>query len=144
MIPLNQLCATMAGWLNAPEPQNPDWSPKSWETFQFASRVHGVAPLLFTTLSAAAWLDEALKSWLAEQYHFNAQRLAKIQAELKTILALFSQHQIPVMPLKGSILAAAYYPDAGLRPMADLDLLIHPQDFDGVLIELEEAPASSP
>ncbi|HXV98493.1 MAG TPA: nucleotidyltransferase family protein [Anaerolineae bacterium] len=129
MTPLNQLCAMMAGWLNTPEPQNPDWSPKSWETFQFASRVHGVAPLLFAKLSVADWLDEALKSWLAEQYHFNAQRLAKIKAELKTILALFSQHQIPVMPLKGSILAATYYPEAGLRPMADLDLLIRPQDF---------------
>lgn len=129
MISLSQICDTMAQWLNEPEPQNPDWSPTAWETFQFASRVHGVAPLLSAKLKAVPWLDEPIKSWLADQYHFNTQRLAKMHAELKEILALFNQNQLPLLPLKGSLLSAAYYENAGLRPMADLDLLIQPEDF---------------
>lgn len=128
-VPLTQICNTIAEWLNASEPQSPDWSAETWGTFRSASRVHGLAPLLSQKLAATPWLDASIKSWLAEQYHFNAQRLAKMQAELKEILTLFDQQHLPIIPLKGSILSAAYYADAGLRPMADLDLLIRPADF---------------
>lgn len=130
MIPPGQICNTMARWLNEPEPQNPHWTRPTWENFQFASRVHGVAPLLFTKLKDAAWLDESIKSWLADQYWLNGQRLAKMQAELKAILALFSQQHLPIIPLKGSVLSVRYYPEAGLRPMADLDALIRAEDFE--------------
>lgn len=119
----------MAEWLNQPEPQNPDWSAKTWQTFQFASRVHGVGPLLYYKLAEAPWLPEAPKNRLAEQYQLNSQRLAKMHAELKAVLGLFRGPQLPVMPLKGSILSTAYYAEAALRPMADLDLLIRPEDF---------------
>ncbi|MBI1880861.1 MAG: nucleotidyltransferase family protein [Chloroflexi bacterium] len=129
MISLAHLCDTIAQWLAKAEPQAPEWPAETWQTFRWASRVHGVAPLLWTKLGTAPWLDEAIKSWLAEQYRFNGQRQAKMQAELKEILALFGHHQIPLMPLKGSVLAAAYYADAALRPMADLDLLIRLEDF---------------
>jgi hypothetical protein len=129
MTSLTQLCATLAHWLNDTEPQNPHWSAETWPTFQLACRVHGVAPLLCAKLTAAPWLDETVKSWLSEQYHFNKLRLAKMHSELKEILAIFSQHQIPLIPLKGSLLSTAYYADAALRPMADLDLLIRPADF---------------
>lgn len=129
MTSLAQLCATMAEWLNQPEPHNPDWSAETWQTFQFASRVHGVAPLLYPKLAGAPWLTEAPKNWLAEQYQLNGQRLAKMHVELKAILALFSRQQLAVMPLKGSILSTAYYVEAAMRPMADLDLLIRPGDF---------------
>lgn len=127
---LVQLCDTIARWLNESEPTNPDWSAETWQTFQFACRVHGVAPLLYPRLADAPWLPEATKPWLAGQYQLNRQRLAKMQAELAAILVLFHQQQIPVMPLKGSILSAAYYAEAALRPMADLDLLIQPEDFE--------------
>ena len=126
---LAQICHTMARWLNEPLPQNPNWSPKLWETFQFASRVHGVAPLLYEKLNGADWLDSSLKAWLAEQYAFNAQRLAKMQGELKEILALFNRHGLSILPLKGSILAEEFYKPAGLRPMADLDVLLRPEDL---------------
>lgn len=129
MTTVGQVCETIAQWLNEPEPHSVDWSPEIWETFQLASRVHGVTPLLYTKLKAARWLDESLKTWLAEQYRFNRQRLAKMQGELGEILALFGQNGLPLIPLKGSVLTAAYYEDAGLRPMADLDLLIRPEDF---------------
>ena len=126
---LAQLCATLAEWLHQPEPHDSDWSAETWQTFQFASRVHGVAPLLYSKLANTPWLPETQKIWLAEQYQLNSQRLAKMHTELKAILALFSGQQVAVMPLKGSILSTAYYAQAALRPMADLDLLIRPEDF---------------
>jgi hypothetical protein len=129
MTSLTQICDTLAHWLNQTEPQNPHWSAETWQTFRWACRVHGVAPLLCAQLSAAPWLDETIKNWLTDQYDFNTLRLTKILAELKKILALFSRHQIPLIPLKGSILATTYYAEAALRPMADLDVLIRPEDF---------------
>ena len=126
---LTQLCDVMAHWLTDPVPQNPGWSPETWKTFQFACLVHGVGPMLHSKLAEAPWLDEGVRSWLAEQYLFNGQRLTKMQAELKAILALFQANHVPVMPLKGSIISVRYYAEPALRPMADLDLLIQPKDF---------------
>ena len=129
MTSLSQICATIVSWLADSQPQNPKWSPEIWQTFQFVCRVHGVAPLLHETLRASEWLDATTKIWLAEQFDLNRRRVAKMQAELRDILVLFGQRQIPVMPLKGSILSVELYEMAGWRPMADLDLLIHPRDF---------------
>lgn len=120
---------TIAGWLNGAALADPHWSLAIWETFQFVCQVHGVAPLLHPKLQGTPWLDSSLQSWLVEQYQFNTQRVSRMQAELQAILALFSRQQLPVMPLKGSLVASQYYAEAGLRPMADLDLLIHPGDF---------------
>jgi hypothetical protein len=124
------ICETIAGWLNSTTPRRPNWSPALWAQFQQVSRVHGVAPLLQATLKECDWLDASLKVWLTEQYEFNRQRLAKMQAELATILAIFSRNDIPLLPLKGAVLTATLYEDAGWRPMADLDLLIQPEDFE--------------
>lgn len=129
MTALPQLCATLAGWLNTAAAENPHWSAVDWQTFQFVSRVHGVAPLLQAKLATIPWLDESIRGWLDEQARLNDQRLTRIQTELQEILALFHHRQIALLPLKGSILAPVYYSHPGLRPMADLDLLVHPDDF---------------
>jgi hypothetical protein len=127
---LNSICETIAGWLTHAAPEQPAWSVAQWTQFRRVSQVHGVAPLLHATLKECSWLDDPVRMWLAEQYSFNRQRLAKMQTELAVILAEFSQNNVPLLPLKGSVLTATLYEDAGLRPMADLDLLIHPQDFE--------------
>lgn len=139
MTALASVCATLADWLTTDQPQNPHWSAAAWQTFQLASRVHGVAPLLRKKLAAVPWLDEFGQTWLDEQYQLNGQRLARMQTELQEILALFNRRQIPLLPLKGSVLAPLYYPDPAMRPMADLDVLIRPADFAAsarLLVEL--------
>lgn len=127
---LEAISGTMAAWLSESTPQNPDWSPNQWQTFKMACRVHGVAPLLHEKLRQAKWLEPDVKVWLAEQYQFNARRLAKIHQELDDILGLFQQNNVPVIPLKGSVLSTNVYKDPAWRPMADLDILIHPGDFE--------------
>ena len=129
MIPLIQICETTARWLNESSPQAVDWPLDTWEQFKLVGRVHGVAPLLHTRLASAHWLPPSIGQWLAEQHHFNDQRLTKMHAELKAILGLFDRHDIPLMPLKGSILSVEYYEKAAWRPMADVDLLIRPDDL---------------
>jgi hypothetical protein len=126
---IHLICDTIARWLNVPEPQPPDWSPELWETFRFVCRVHGVAPFLCERLVGCEWLEEATGAWLAHQFDLNQQRIARMQADLKAILALFAANDLPLLPLKGSILTVEYYGQPGWRPMADLDLLIRSQDF---------------
>jgi hypothetical protein len=138
MTPLTQICETLIDWLNDTNLIAPTWSPTTWETFKFVCRVHGVAPLLHQKLNAAAWLEPLIKTWLAGQYAFNTQRVAKMQAELKDILAIFAQNNLRLMPLKGSILTAGYYDEAGLRPMADLDVLIEPAALPRSITLLEQ------
>jgi hypothetical protein len=121
---------TLAQWLTAPAPQPPNWPHETWPVFQRAAQIHGVAPLLHEVLGASGWLPPQIPAWLARQHEFNSRRIARMQGELGEILALFDRHGLPLMPLKGSILTAHYYPHPGLRPMADLDLLVHPADFE--------------
>lgn len=48
-----------------------------------------------------------------------------LMARLATLLEAFAESGLDTMILKGSALLALYYPDPGLRPMSDLDLLVH-------------------
>lgn len=125
-----QLCESMVRWLSNADLKKPHWSDQDWEQFQFACRVHGVAPLLHQKLCEVTWLDDSRRAWLESQYRFNAQRVARMQAELQAILVQFAGHDLAVMPLKGSVLTTTLYEDAGLRPMADLDVLIRPADVE--------------
>ncbi|MFN8452503.1 MAG: nucleotidyltransferase family protein [Anaerolineae bacterium] len=47
--------------------------------------------------------------------------------ELKTMLRLFQEHRIPVIPLKGPVLAQSLYNNVALRMYTDLDLFV-PRD----------------
>lgn len=48
------------------------------------------------------------------------------------------REQIPVLALKGLVLALRYYEDMSLRPMDDFDLLVHARDCLRALDKLEE------
>jgi Uncharacterised nucleotidyltransferase len=62
----------------------------------------------------------------------NTVRLARA-AEVLDVAAAAG---ITLLPLKGALLAGAAYPDAGLRPMADLDLAVHPAQLDAAVAAL--------
>ena len=46
-------------------------------------------------------------------------------AEMTKVLTSLNGMEIPVVVLKGPVLAETYYPEAGLRPFGDIDILIH-------------------
>jgi hypothetical protein len=63
--------------------------------------------------------------------------------ELQQVLGALSSHGIPVVLLKGALLAETLYPTIGMRPMADLDLLVphdHVPEARSVLEGLGYAP----
>lgn len=54
-----------------------------------------------------------------------------IYEKLKKVIGAFEERQIPVIVLKGALLAKAVYP-FGVRPFDDIDLLVKPEHFDEI------------
>jgi hypothetical protein len=100
------------------------------------ARAEGVAPLLYDflflhpadTVSIPHVHLSALSSLSADYYNTAAQN-ALLFNELDRIVAVFCQEHVGAIVLKGAHLAQTIYPDPALRPMSDLDLLVHPADL---------------
>jgi hypothetical protein len=60
------------------------------------------------------------------------------------LIRLLRQAGVEVLVLKGVPLALLYYRDAALRPMADVDLLVRPQDAARAINTMTEAGWTSP
>lgn len=115
----------------------PDWTFKpdrqlDWDYLVSAAERQGIAPLLHDSLTRhpVAGVPEPVTTQLYRLYwatHFLNRDLLN---ELNRVLEAASAAGIDVLPLKGALLAAAYYPTPALRPMSDLDLLVRPDDLE--------------
>lgn len=97
--------------------------------------LHGITPLLrfnlknnhlLETLPAEAReaLDTATHLWAARQLAYASEVVRLVRALDAT--------QITAIPLKGmALILGGYYPQAGLRTAADMDLLIRPEQIAG-------------
>ncbi len=91
--------------------------------------MQGLAPYLQAELADSRLYDalpDSLRGWLDSQASMNAARARRMHDELQAILQAADRAGLQVMPLKGALLSLCYYPSPGLRPMADLDLLVRP------------------
>jgi hypothetical protein len=96
-----------------------------WNNLPAQAEVHGLTPLLYTHLQAAAIpipasIKEQLQARTMQHSHANRVR-AKTLAE---VLAAFQTATIEALVLKGAALAHLVYPQPGLRPMRDVDVLV--------------------
>ncbi len=101
----------------------------TWEPLPSLAEAHGIAPLVYHHLTAAdVPLPRAIKR--AMQALVMRHRLAsQIRTRvLREIVARYQAAELRVLLLKGAALAYALYPEPGLRPMRDLDLLVRPAD----------------
>lgn len=111
-----------------------------WHAFLLAARREGVAPLLYRRLSCCldlvtlpAWLSGELK----RDYYAVLAKNAVVFEELKKILSAFSEAGLEAIVLKGAVLAEEIYTDIGVRPMADVDLLIKGEDLAAIDLAFE-------
>jgi hypothetical protein len=117
-----------------------DWAaltPGDWALLGSLAQEQGVAPLLYWSFNQTGWPAEApvhLHSTLTKAYYHNASQNAVLYAELERIISELTKIGIQPVLLKGAALACMIYPQVALRPMNDLDLLIHrdhlPQAID--------------
>jgi hypothetical protein len=101
-----------------------------WESVVVTAIALGLAPLLHDRLTRLNLpLPPMAMAKLAVTRQAHAQRNQGIGQQLTELLQAFAGQQIPVMVLKGALLAPTAYDDAALRPMNDIDLLFRAQDL---------------
>ena len=125
----SSLCQALSAGDNRPaEPGIEDW-----HVLVSLAKAEGVAPLLYWVYQPANWpagMPVEARQELARLYYASAARNALLLKELEHILGVLAAASIPVLVLKGAALASTLYPSIGLRPMADLDLLIPQADIE--------------
>ncbi len=124
---------TLVQFINAAFPVSERFAPPeplggaAWPPLVDAAQRHGLGPLLFAALKKNAWLAQLPADVAARlqtmYYRTRVGNLLTFQ-ELGRCLEGFQREQIPVALLKGSALIAQLYPDPGMRPLGDVDLLI--------------------
>lgn len=101
--------------------------PLRWDQVLYKSQWHQLSALLYRHINhegsrgrvPAEAMDELKGMYLA-----NLARNLYFQPELRKALEALREQDIPVILLKGAAIAGTVYGDIGLRPMADLDLLV--------------------
>jgi hypothetical protein len=106
-------------------------NPIDWEHLIFRAEFHGLGPLAYIHLkNIDGWMplnaQRALRALFLRHRDANAVR-AQVLSE---ILALLANENLPVILLKGAALAFLVYPQPGLRPMRDIDVLVKPEDAE--------------
>jgi len=104
---------------------------------------HRLGPLLFWSIKNAYQatrnqIPEDVNEQLLLMYVESTRRNLHLFRELALFLDLLDQQNIKTIVLKGASLANTVYHDNGLRPMADIDLLI-PVDNLGAAVEMAKS-----
>ena len=108
-----------------------------WSYILETSIKHNVSPLFYHGLKQvlqSGELDTLLPQPVMEEleklYHGNRKRNLRLYRAIGDVCKAFERVGITAMGLKDFQLTWELYPDVGLRPMGDIDILIHPQDYD--------------
>lgn len=117
------------------DPARMEWealSPSDWGRLLPLAHAEGVGPLLYWRLSRSgkfSLLPEEIRNFLRAMYAGTWSKNQRLFKELETLSGLFQAAGITPVLLKGACYALTIYPDIGLRPMGDLDLLVPKGQF---------------
>lgn len=106
-----------------------------WDFILDRASRNAVLPLLYRALQDAGIdrVPSAMIDRLRQYRNEVAARSLLFRAELESLLKLFDENDIRVMPLKGVTLAEDLYGDPALRETADIDLLVGREDVSRTL-----------
>ena len=107
-------------------------STSDWEAIIQESVRHGVTPLLYhrlRTFHRGTPILTNVVQRLRQSYLQSASRNMRLYHKLGKVLEILRHGNIPVIVLKGAHLAELVYGNIALRPMGDVDLLVHKADL---------------
>ena len=114
---------------------------KEWRQIMTEADQHALTPLFYRWLCQSG-LDTYIPQTLCEQLKSRifgiAARNLLLTKELGNVLKALAEREIPCISLRGPSLARLLYGDISLRPMGDLDLLVHKRDLLNVSATLTE------
>ena len=117
------------------------FSAGKWGALANKAHSEGVGPLLYRVLSNSgnfSSLPAYIRDFLRRIYAGTSIKNHLIFKELVVLTRLFHQVEISVVVLKGACFALTIYPDAGLRRMGDLDLLV-PKEKLAAAVEIAKS-----
>lgn len=127
------LLAMLRASLNGePDCATSAFSALHWPLLQQLVRRHRVGPLLSCGLHRTRFgeiPDWVRSEWETQRREAVANALHHVQV-LEELAGLFEARDIPFILLKGMGLSKIYYPDEGLRPCCDIDLLIRKDAYE--------------
>ena len=97
--------------------------PAEHEIAAFAISTQGLSALVARGRGVSV-LSSALSDFLLEEDLQSGARARRLQRTLLSVVLALRAAGVEVVALKGAVLAFFHYPDAALRPMGDLDLLL--------------------
>ncbi len=102
----------------------------NWTSLIEYARAYGVVPLFSRGLNneRVEFLPEAALEQIQVLNFAIVRRNLFLTKELLSLLELFGNNNIPVIPYKGPVLVQTLYGDIALRPFEDIDLLILRKD----------------
>lgn len=92
-----------------------------------------VAPMLYhrlRNLPAVRLVPPTAIDRLKKIYQWHAARNMNLYAKLQEVRYAFAGEKIPLILLKGAVLADLIYGNVALRPMRDVDILVRKSDLD--------------
>ena len=102
---------------------------------------HAVGPLLYYHLETTrnlGGLTDSVVDRLRMMYLRGAARNLVLNGQVSSLGQAFEKAKLPVLFVKGAILASAVYADPALRPMGDIDIVVRPDREDEVLRVLDD------
>jgi hypothetical protein len=100
-----------------------------WEALCQTAGNAGVAPLLYGCVRDRALMPPLFEQTLQWAYQQSAMSNAMLSVELNRLLKQLAEVSLPAIVLKGAALGDTLYGNSALRPMTDVDLLLHPRDM---------------
>lgn len=104
-----------------------------WERVVAVAQSYGVENLLFTHIASAGLLSQvpgALVERMRQWYGEVAISTRRLEMALARVLPLLQAAGAPVILVKGLALSRRLYGDIALRPISDIDLIVHARDMD--------------
>ncbi len=114
--------------------------PFDWNRLLHLSGFHKQHALLYHRL-ASRFRDRIppqVLDQIQQEFVSNQWRNLNLLKELHNLLHRFSERGIACVPFKGPLWAQSLYENLALRWIADLDLMIHPEDIQSAKILLQE------
>ena len=109
-------------------------APKNldWDVVFSICQEEGVSPILYKAIEKQEIFEipSVIRDNFKAVYLLNHFRNENFLNNLKDLLALFQKKSIPIILLKGGALFTTLYEDPALRPMDDLDLLVHEENLE--------------
>ncbi len=94
-----------------------------WDSFRSFAKEHNVSGIIYFAVKKISGVSENVLRYFEEVYMRACMKTALIDVEIPALLDSFEQGGVRHMPLKGYIMRN-YYPDALMRSMGDIDILV--------------------